>query len=90
MKEQYYDANCLEVSAFTTGFMGGDAGYGGYAEIELKDICGTCMESVSNNDFIKITLRGDSEIETLYKAICFIKHAFEYYEPRLLKCRPGL
>lgn len=90
MNEQYFEANCIEVSAFTTGFCGGDAGYGGYAEIELKDLGGTCMRATSSSDHIKIRLDGDSEIRTLYKAICFIKHAFEYYEPKLLKERPGL
>lgn len=83
MIEEFYEANCLRVSADTTGYCGGDAGYGGQTSIAIEDLGGTSLEAKADGKGIYLTVCGDSELSTLYKGIRFIKHALEYYEPKL-------
>lgn len=83
MIEEFYEANCLKVSADTTGFRGGDGGHGGQTTITIEDLGGTSFDAKLTKDGIALTMYGDSELRTLYKGINFIKHALEYYEPAL-------
>lgn len=72
--------NLLEVEAGTTGYRGGDAGHGGRAYFRVQDSGFGGVEAHSLTDggagFV-VLLRGDSEIETMIRALKFIVKVLE-------------
>ena len=76
--KEIVSANILKVSVAQTGYMGGDAGHGGYVKIEFEDISSTCMQvnGVQLNKF-NISFLGDSERDTLIEALKFVLSELE-------------
>lgn len=82
-KREVIGANILEVVAGTNGYQGGDSGHGSRTYISIKD--GACTdimvksipESNSSNGGVEIVLGGDSELETMIKALKFIVKVLE-------------
>lgn len=84
----FCDANILAVEVGTTGFKGGDSGYGGRTIFSIRDDAGTdmaCTVSDGGGDVYKargihrvqITLGGDSELRTFIQALEFAVNALK-------------
>lgn len=90
--QEFINASIFEVTVETNGYQGGDAGHGGYLEIDFKDLSATAWECTVNKyrekekiEFprsVKFIFRGDSEIENFYESIKYIK---EYLDKKLEK-----
>lgn len=71
-------ANCMEVEAGTTGFMGGDSGHGCRTYFRIKDVGGTDMsinvirDGCCNSDGFEVMLGGDCELDSIIHALKFI------------------
>lgn len=77
-----YDCNVLSVEAGTTGYCGGDSGYGGRTYFRIKDEGGTDMHVVTHTDRFgcsefEVLLGGDCELDTMIKALKFITKVLE-------------
>lgn len=74
-------ASCLEVEAGTTGYMGGDAGHGGRTYFRIEDAGGTdiSVHPIGRyaDEGFEVTLGGDSELETMIRALKFITKVLE-------------
>lgn len=75
-------ANILEVEAGTTGYQGGDSGYGGRTYFRIEDAASTDMEVRSYvNKYgcpgFEVVLGGDCELETTIRALKFIMKVLE-------------
>lgn len=57
----FYDAAIFSAHVETTGYMGGDAGHGGYATFTLRDD--------AQDETWEIHVKGDSEIKLLADAL---------------------
>lgn len=75
-KRNFFNANTMNAEIKTTGLCGGDAGHGGYAEVNIMDDGGTGWElsfcqsgdegpgyQVSDLKKISLKFMGDSEIK---------------------------
>ena len=67
------NASILEVEAGTTGYRGGDTGHGGRTYFRIEDAGGTCMKIKPGCGGFEVTLGGDSELDTMIRALKFIK-----------------
>lgn len=72
-----YGANSLEVEAGTTGLMGGDSGHGGRTYFSVKDAGATDIEVRNFSGGFEVTLGGDSELETIIRALRFITNVLD-------------
>ncbi|MGW5470420.1 hypothetical protein [Streptomyces chartreusis] len=68
---EFWDASALRASVETNGLQGGDAGHGGWAEVEIRFLTGDSFETADGGQtqgiFIKVS--GDAEISTLAAAL---------------------
>lgn len=88
--QEFIHFSIFEVEVKTNGYHGGDAGHGGYLEVEFKDSAATSWECIVDNikqkeitEFprsVKLIFRGDSEIQNFYESI---KHIKEYLDKKL-------
>lgn len=74
--------NVLEVEAGTTGYCGGDTGHGGRTYFRIQDLASTDINIQSfitpcGNKEFEITLGGDTELETMIRALRFITKVLE-------------
>lgn len=69
--------NILEVEAGTTGYRGGDAGHGGRTYFRIEDDGGTYMKIKPGCGGFEVTLGGDSELDTMIRALKFITTVLE-------------
>lgn len=67
-------ANILRAAAGTTGFRGGDSGHGCRTIIEIQDLGATdlVVEKLSEGVGVRLSLGGDSELETIIQALDFV------------------
>lgn len=76
-------ANILEVEAGSNGYYGGDSGHGSRTYFRIEDLASTDMEVNiidAGNGHVKgfeVTLGGDTELETMIKALKFITQCLE-------------
>ena len=71
--QRFISANQLSVAVEHNGVHPGDAGHGGYVTIKLMDEGCTSMEvNGEESESVEITLRGETERETLIKALTVI------------------
>lgn len=73
--------NILEAEAGTTGYKGGDSGHGSRTYFRIKDLASTDIEvnKLGDNDCegFEVILGGDSELETIIRALKFITKVLE-------------
>lgn len=75
--------NILSTEAGTTGYMGGDSGHGGRTYFSIKDEACTDMDvritrdRYGHCDGFEVYLGGDTELETMIKALKFITKVLE-------------
>ncbi|MFD0070447.1 hypothetical protein, partial [Streptomyces sp. NPDC127574] len=67
----FWDASALRVRVETNGLQGGDAGHGGWAEVEVRFLTGDSFETPDGGHTPEILIKvgGDSEISTLAAAL---------------------
>ena len=88
--QEFIHFSIFEVGVETNGYQGGDAGHGGYLEVEFKDLSATSWECIVGNSkqkevtkfprSVKLIFRGDSEIQNFYESI---KHIKDYLDKKL-------
>lgn len=88
--QEFINFSIFEVTIETNGYHGGDAGHGGFLKVEFKDSSATGWECIVDKydeyekteqpRSVKLTFRGDSEIENFYESIKYIK---EYLDKKL-------
>ena len=88
--QEFINFSMFEVEVETNGYQGGDAGHGGYLEVEFKNTSATSWECIVDNSkqkektefprSVKLIFRGDSEIQNFYGSI---KHIKEYLDKKL-------
>ena len=89
---EFIGTNTLVAEAGTTGYKGGDAGHGGHTYFRIQDLGDTDMSirnltgSYKGNGF-EVVLRGDSELETIIRALRFIAEVLESKASYLLDLR---
>ncbi|MCA2204013.1 hypothetical protein [Streptomyces sp. SMS_SU21] len=68
---EFWDASALRVGVETNGLQGGDAGHGGWAEVQVRFLTGDSFETPDggHTEEILIKVSGDSEISTLAAAL---------------------
>ena len=75
------DCCLLEVEAGTNGYQGGDTGHGSRTYIRIKDDGGTDIHANAlgryEDEGVEICLGGDSELESIIKALKFITKVLE-------------
>lgn len=76
-KMVFEHCNIIEAEVGTTGYMGGDSGYGGRTYIKIADQAGTDIKTEAGEDsygcpYLEIKLGGDAELETIIGALEFI------------------
>ena len=72
LRKESIDANSLYVEVGTTGFKGGDSGYGGRTFFLLNNVASTDIKIDSlYPDKVVICLGGDSELKTFIEALEF-------------------
>lgn len=82
-KREVMGANGLDVVAGTNGYKGGDAGHGSRTYVSIKDAFGSDImvkaipESDETNGGVEIVLGGDSELNTMIKALKFVVKVLE-------------
>lgn len=69
-EREFRQASAFRVKAGTNGLQGGDAGHGGVTYLELSED-GADVQVAVDGTTVKITLGGDSELETFIKALEF-------------------
>ena len=78
VNEEFSSLNMLSVTVEHNGYMGGDAGHGGYVKLIFEDISSTCMELNGNKcDRFDFIVRGDSERDTLVASLKMIVKELE-------------
>ncbi len=83
VQEKFVSANIIRAGAGTTGYKGGDAGYGGRTIFTLKDESSTDLRCEINGHMIddvtevKIIVGGDAELTTLIQSLKFIVQTLE-------------
>ena len=76
-------ASSIEVEAGTTGFKGGNAGFGGRTYIRVRDLGGTDMfvkranAKNGNTSEFELYLGGDSELKNMLRALKFVVRVLE-------------
>ena len=65
------------VEVESNGYCGGDAGHGGCHEIVFNYPNGYCIEAISEEEMLKISAKGDWELDALIR---FFKKAAELLE----------
>jgi hypothetical protein len=76
--EEIQGANILSVSVTQNGFKGGDSGHGGFVVVRFDNISGTDMTLNGEPcEFFEFEFKGDSERETLMKALRIILNELE-------------
>lgn len=74
-------ANILDVEAGTNGYQGGDTGHGSRTYFRITNCGGTDIQIRSyghrGTDGFEVILGGDSELETIIRALKFITKVLE-------------
>lgn len=80
---EVFSFNTLKVEAGTTGYKGGDSGHGGRSYFRIEDESSTDMkvrrilQRYGGGDGLEVTIGGDSELETMIRALKFIVRVLE-------------